>query len=103
MILERSTPMRKDDLMAMLEEDGVEPEALDETVIDCHCRRASAINNQGIEGQIGYLFHALSVAGILKRIGYCEHNFLEGRGCPECEALEHGDRQYHLAKDDGLW
>ncbi|MFC2029816.1 hypothetical protein ACFLWA_03700 [Chloroflexota bacterium] len=31
----------------------------------------------------------------------CEHGYPRGRGCSTCEALEHGDQQYHLARDEG--
>ena len=98
----RATPVWEDELVDLFLDDGLDPEALDGLVIDLFCAKASNVNNQGIEGQIGFLIHELPISRILKKAGYCEHNLPEGKGCPTCEALEHRDQQYHQAKDDGL-
>ena len=47
-------------LASEAEAKGIEPESLDEAVHEAKSREASAINNEGLEAQIGYLLEGFS-------------------------------------------
>lgn len=74
-------------LIQSLEESG-ECGVLDDLVIDLKCAEASAINNEGVTGQVEYVIEQLGIEEALKQL----RAFVQGlRSSPDKEEEESAD------------
>ena len=75
------------ELIQSLEESG-ESGVLDDLVIDLKCAEASAINNEGVSGQVEYVIEQLGIEEALKQL----RAFVQGlRSSPDQEEKESAD------------
>ena len=93
--------MDPDDIINILFEAGVDSEDLDEHVREIKASEAIGINNGGLDEQVEYIILSIGMKATMKRLGICEHEYYEGRGCDICEEQEWGDMQCHMRKDEG--
>jgi hypothetical protein len=68
--------MTTDELVALAEGIGLTPEDLDEAVHETASKRASEVNNGGLEAQIDYLIDAFGPQGARSVIEECDGEYV---------------------------